>query len=769
MPAQPVTPPAGRGNQATSESLISGNPETQNVEYPAVAHQKITSPMPEAANIPIPQRDQVDELLTVGETAWKRATADHATVLFDAANYFGVLRDAMLAARHSIFIVGWDIDSRTRLVGPDGNAADSAPEALGDFLSYLAVERDNLDIYVLPWDYSLLFMRERELLPMVALGWNTPDHVHVSVDSTAPTGASHHQKLVVIDDSIAFCGGLDLTLRRWDTDSHDCENPDRVDPAGAPYGPYHDYQVMVDGDAARALGEIARQRWTDASQTKPKAVSDVTFSWPNAVPPDFEKVTVGISRTIPESFSGAGVDEVEQLYIRSIAAAKKTLYIENQYLNGDSIAERLVAQAEANPGLEVVIVTNQDAGGWIEERTMGMGRRRFMAILANSSAADRFRVLRSMVNDGDVSCEIHIHAKAMIVDDTLLRVGSSNINQRSMGLDTECDLAIVASDDTERARIADVRDHMIAHHLGMTTEDFRAAVDRHGSLIAAIEAHVENEHTLVPIDPNHPEPLFSEELEESLASMTDPKTPPHHAAIAATLDMQGPDDETSSGVPFRIIAAVAVAAFLLLVWYATPIADYADVDTLEPYFQKIADSGWAPVAVPIVIILASIVFFPITILIALTGMTLGPVLGGACAAAGCLGSAALTFGIGTLLGENGLRKMMGKKLNRLSKGMADKGVLAVAGLRLLPVAPFTAINLVAGATHIRLFDFLAGTALGMAPGILIISVLGDRLREVWQNPSPENMVVLGLIIAGWIAVGFGLQYFISRRRKKRSH
>ena len=217
-----------------------------------------------------------------------------------------------------------------------------------------------------------------------------------------------------------------------------------------------------------------------------------------------------------------------------------------------------------------------------------------------------------------------------------------------------------------------------------------------------------------------------------------------------------------------VLRAPSLAALLLLLWYATPISDYTDVETLEPYFQKIADSGWAPVAVPMVIILASIVFFPITILIALTGMTLGPFLGGVCAAAGCLGSAALTFGVGTLLGENGLRKMMGKKLNRLSKGMAAKGVLAVAGLRLLPVAPFTAINLVAGATHIRLFDFLAGTALGMAPGILIISVLGDRLREVWQNPSPENMVVLGLIIAGWVAIGFGLQYFISRRRKKSS-
>lgn len=712
---------------------------------------------------PVPPKHKRSPLLTIGDTVWKQATAEHATVLFDAARYFGILRDAMRRARHSIFIVGWDIDSRTRLVGPSGAASDGAPETLGDFLTHLVTARRDLDIYVLPWDYSLLFMRERELLPSVALGWKTPERVHVCVDGTAPTGASHHQKLVVIDDSIAFCGGLDLTLRRWDTDDHAIENARRMDPAGAAYGPYHDYQVMVDGDAARALGEVARQRWADASGMQPKPAPTAASPWPDAVNPDFTAVTIGISRTAPERLAEPAIDEVEKLYYRSIAAARRTLYVENQYLNCDALAESLVAQAEANPDLEVILITNQDAGGWLEERTMGMGRRRFMAILAKSSAADRFRVLRSMVHDDNKSCEIHIHAKVMIVDDRLLRVGSSNINQRSMGLDTECDLAIEAGTDEERNQITDIRDRMIAHHLGIERDAFRALLAAHGSVIAAIEACDGNARTLEPIDPNQPEAVINDDLEASLAGMTDPKAPPHHAALAATRDMRDPDAE-KSGIPIRVVAAVVVTALFLILWYATPIADLADVRTLEPYFQQIADSGWAPVVVPLVIVLASMAFFPVTILIALTGMTLGPFLGGACAGAGCLGSAAISFGIGTLLGENGLRQLMGKRLNRISKGMASKGVLAVAGLRLVPVAPFTAINLIAGATHIRLGDFIAGTALGMAPGIIIMSALGDRLRMIWQDPSPQNMVVLGLIVAGWLAIAVGLQIVISRRR-----
>jgi uncharacterized membrane protein YdjX (TVP38/TMEM64 family) len=172
--------------------------------------------------------------------------------------------------------------------------------------------------------------------------------------------------------------------------------------------------------------------------------------------------------------------------------------------------------------------------------------------------------------------------------------------------------------------------------------------------------------------------------------------------------------------------------------------------------------------VPLVIVLASVVFFPITILIALTGMTLGPFLGFACAAAGCLISAAASFALGTLLGEKGLRKIMGKRLNRMSKAVAKKGVLSVAGLRLLPVAPFTAINLIAGASHIRFWDFVLGTILGMAPGIMLMVALGDRLRQVWKNPSVENMTVLGLIAAGWLALAFGLQFVISKYRKRRS-
>src|SRR3569832_2150888 len=84
-------------------------------------------------------------------------------------------------------------------------------------------------------------------------------------------GGSHHQKVVVIDDQLAFAGGLDLTLGRWDTPDHVPDDPRRIELNPAPARPYHDVQVAVSGAAARALGELARERWRCATGKKLRA------------------------------------------------------------------------------------------------------------------------------------------------------------------------------------------------------------------------------------------------------------------------------------------------------------------------------------------------------------------------------------------------------------------------------------------------------------------------------------------------------------------
>src|SRR6202007_939264 len=95
------------------------------------------------------------------------------------------------------------------------------PAELGEFLNFLVRRRRGLHIYILNWDYPMVFGTDREFPPIYGLGaWSPRRRVHFEYDNTHPVGGSHHQKIVVIDDAVAFSGGLDLTCRRWDTCEH---------------------------------------------------------------------------------------------------------------------------------------------------------------------------------------------------------------------------------------------------------------------------------------------------------------------------------------------------------------------------------------------------------------------------------------------------------------------------------------------------------------------------------------------------------------------
>ena len=113
--------------------------------------------------------------------------------------------------------------------------------------------------------------------------------IRFCLDDDLPFGASQHQKIVVVDDALAFSGGLDLTTRRWDTRAHRLDDPRRVDLAGVPYAPFHDVQAMVDGKAAAALAELARVRWTHGACERAPPVRPTGDPWPKSVTPDSDR------------------------------------------------------------------------------------------------------------------------------------------------------------------------------------------------------------------------------------------------------------------------------------------------------------------------------------------------------------------------------------------------------------------------------------------------------------------------------------------------
>ena len=195
---------------------------------------------------------------------WRVERAARAAVLIDAAAFFDAVRRAFLQAERRIFIAGWDIDSRTRLVGEGNCADDGFSPVLAEFLSEIVANKPSLEVYLLLWDFSLNYAAERELFPRLSLQWQTPPRVTLCMDNAVPFGSSQHQKLIVVDDALAFSGGLDVTVRRWDCSDHAADNPERVDASGQPYPPFHDVQMMVDGEAAQALAQLVRRRWCNA-------------------------------------------------------------------------------------------------------------------------------------------------------------------------------------------------------------------------------------------------------------------------------------------------------------------------------------------------------------------------------------------------------------------------------------------------------------------------------------------------------------------------
>ncbi|MEO8975831.1 MAG: hypothetical protein ABI552_08740, partial [Casimicrobiaceae bacterium] len=252
-------------------------------------------------------------MLVPGRTCWRLEHADRLSFLVDGDDYFRAVRSVIASARHSIFILGWDFDSRMRLV--PGGAGDGFPEPLSEFLDAVVGSRPALHAYVLAWDFAMLYTFEREWLPAYQFGRNTP-RVAFRLDNRHPLGACHHQKVVVVDDEIALLGGFDLTRCRWDTSAHGGVAPLRNDAAGNAYGPFHDIGAMVSGSCARALGDLARDRWTRAAGSPP-LVSPANADpgrWPANVPVDLTDVAVGIVRTEPVFAASAGVTEVRAMY-----------------------------------------------------------------------------------------------------------------------------------------------------------------------------------------------------------------------------------------------------------------------------------------------------------------------------------------------------------------------------------------------------------------------------------------------------------------------
>ncbi len=416
-----------------------------------------------------------------GDEFWRVERADRLSVIIDADDYFRVARRAMMQARRRILLIGWDFDARIVL---DHDAAPD--EGVGRFIYNLVERNPELEVFLLRWDLGALKSLGRGSTIFTVVKWMMHKRIHTKLDGHHPTGASHHQKIVIIDDCLAFCGGIDMTGDRWDTREHLDVQPFRRRPLGQKYKPWHDAITAIQGPPAQALSDLFRERWR-AAGGKEELLPEATPSgpcWPEGLPVDFENIDVGIARTLPEMPDQAPVHESEALFLAQIAAAKDSLYIESQYFAARRIAEAIARRLDEPNGPEIVIINPVTAQGWLEPLAMDTARARLMTALRHRDTHGRLRMYHPFTKGGEA---IYCHAKILIADGKILRLGSSNMNNRSLRLDTECDVSITAHDDGQAACVAAIRDGLIAEHLGVGRTVVQETIARTGSLIATIE------------------------------------------------------------------------------------------------------------------------------------------------------------------------------------------------------------------------------------------------------------------------------------------
>jgi phospholipase D1/2 len=432
---------------------------------------------------------RTDSLLVPGETCWRSASADRYAAIVDGADYLRHVKAAMLNAHHRIVIIGWDLDYRTAFERDEPTL--EGPNHLGLFLYWLLWKRPELNVYLLKSNLRLLPAFDGfwfGVAPVSLLNQLTSARMHFAVDGIHPTGAVHHQKIVVVDDSVAFCGGIDLTIGRWDTRAHLAVDPRRHGP-GDPYGPRHEVAAAMDGAAAQLLAVQAHERWEAA--TGQALDKDVPFAaaWPEGLSPSLRAVEVGVARTLPALPQRSEVREIEALDLAAIAAAHDVIYLENQYFASRSIAEAIAERLREDHGPEVVIILPRSSESRLEIESMDSARERLVGLLRAADLHGRLGVYWPTAGSG---VSVYVHSKVIAVDGRLLRIGSSNFNNRSLGFDSECDVVIEAQPslancaEVER-EILSTRDSLVAEHLGVSVETFREEVDRRGAFRYGIE------------------------------------------------------------------------------------------------------------------------------------------------------------------------------------------------------------------------------------------------------------------------------------------
>ena len=712
----------------------------------------------------MPTNDQASVATTdESDGFWRLDRADRLGLIVDGENWFPAFAELIAQAQRQVVILCWDVDSRVVMRRPCDS--ERAPCHLTAVLHRALGRNPDLTIHLLPWDFAMIYAFEREWLPLFSRPMARHPRLRVRYDDEHPLGASQHQKLLVVDDRAALVGGFDPSRWRWDRRAHAADDPVRHDPDGQPYPPFHDLAFAVTGPVCRSLGELARERWRRATgeSVTPPDTSMGEPPWPSAhVTVTLEQATVGICRTLPAWRDQREVREIETTLCRLIGEARDCIYIENQYFTSHCVGEALIESLQADDGPEVIVLLPREKDGWLERLTMDVLRARLIERLREADRHGRLRLFYPAVAGLEPSM-VSLHSKLVIGDDRHINLGSANTSNRSMGFDSELNLSLLGDRDEARRAIAAMRHELLGEHLGCPTEAVAEAERAEGGVAAAIDRL------------NRPgEDRWLEPLRITLDPEIDRQIP--DAAVIDPERARPPEElidmfiEKKARRPLRRKAAIFAGLIILTVLAAgllklTPLGEAfspRDLLTRLDELRHVPGGSWLFLGLAVVALLLGL---PATPLVVVSGLLFGAWMGFGLAYGALTTAALLGFLAGHFLGSDALRRLAGKRLDELSRRLARRGILTVFSLRLIPLAPFNVINLVAGATHIRFRDFLIGSLAGLAPGTAALTIFSDQLLRAVLEPSPTTLGVLALLTTVFVGIGWGLSRWLALREQ----
>lgn len=419
-------------------------------------------------------------------------------LLIDGEDGWGAVARTIAKAEQTIRVATWVYDPQMELLRPDplSDPAARVPYTIHRMLGRRAA--DGVLVQLLLWDPPLLPMpRETLAVARVAddrfevLSEKNPTQTHIFHDKHdlpnrvlggLPIG-SYHQKTVVVDGQVGFCGGMNLKQNDWDTRLHRIFDPARCRfsrpqtfrkrvldlAAAADHPPRHDFMARLEGPSVAHLEENFRQRW---NRLIDRGAPHTEHATPVVAPPKGKEVgssVVQVVRTMPAPYEERGILDV---WLRAIAAAKHLVYIEDQYFRSVIISEAIATAVQKNPLLNVIAITNE---AHANQPIIGQWSRVCFDIIRAVRPDFELHALHVLGTDchGD-RCVLRIdnHGKLLIVDDIFLMVGSCNVHDRGLEYEGECNLAIVDRDLVARARLDLFRDYLDGDpRLGWSIED----------------------------------------------------------------------------------------------------------------------------------------------------------------------------------------------------------------------------------------------------------------------------------------------------------